>query len=211
MDNSSWLSLALMFFVGAASPGPSLLVIINITRQSGKLSGMFGSLGHGIGICIYAFVAATGIAILAQVSPTLFVFIKSMGVLFLLWLAARLIISKPNTFAHITNTKTASLSRSFSDGLLIAILNPKVAIFFASIFSAFINSSQSYKLHLEIASLAGVIDTIVYVTYVFLLSTSIMQRVLNRSKQVLDILLASVFLILALVIMLEIYQEISLS
>ena len=209
MDNSSWLSLALIFIVGAASPGPSLFVIVNITRQSGKLAGMFGSLGHGIGICIYAFAAATGIAILAHLSHTLFVFIQSMGALFLLWLAARLIISKGDTFDHTTNINTASLSRSFSDGLLIAILNPKVAVFFASIFSAFINSSQSYKLHLEIASLAGVIDTIVYVSYVFLLSTSIMQQVLNRSKQFLNILLASVFLILALSIVLEIYQDLS--
>ena len=211
MDNSSWLSLALIFIVGAASPGPSLLVIINITRQSGKLAGIFGSLGHGIGIFIYAFAAATGIAILAQVSPTLFMFIQFMGALFLFWLAARLIISKADAFDHTTNIKTSNLSRSFSDGLLIAILNPKVAIFFASIFSAFINSSQSYKLHLEIASLAGIIDTTVYITYVFLLSTGIMQRVLDQSKQFIDILLATVFLILASIIVLEICQGLSLS
>ena len=211
MDNESWLSLALIFIVGAVSPGPSLLVIINITRKSGKLAGIFGSLGHGIGIFIYAFAAATGIAILAQVSPTLFMFIQFMGALFLFWLAARLIISKADAFDHTTNIKTSNLSRSFSDGLLIAILNPKVAIFFASIFSAFINSSQSYELHLEIASLAGIIDTTVYITYVFLLSTGIMQRVLNQSKQFIDILLATVFLILASIIVLEICQGLSLS
>ena len=127
-----------------------------------------------------------------------------MGTLFLFWLAARLIISKADAVDHTTNIKTESLSHSFSDGLFIAILNPKVAIFFASIFSVFINSSQPYKLHLQIASLAGIIDTIVSVTYVFLLSTSIMLRVLNRSKPDLDILLASVFLILASAIVFEI-------
>ena len=211
MDNSSWLSLALIFIMGAVSPGPSLVVIINITRQSGKLSGIFGSLGHGIGIFIYAFAAATGIAILAQVSSTLFMFIQFMGALFLFWHAGKLIISKADAVDHKTNIKTENLSRSFSDGLLVAVLNPKVAIFFASIFSAFINSSQSYKLHLEIASLAGIIDTIVYFTYVFLLSTSIILRILNRSKRVLDILLASVFFILASTIVFEVYQEISLS
>ena len=211
MGNSAWLSLALVFIVGAASPGPSLLVIIYITRQSGKLSGMAGAFGHGIGIFIYAFAAATGIAILAQMLPTLFVFIQSMGALFLVWLAARLIIPKTNTFKNTTNIKTASLSCSFINGLLIAILNPKVAIFFASIFSTFINSSQSLKLHLEIAALAGIIDTIIYVTYVFLLSTKVTQRIFNQSNPILNILLASFFLILALVIMLEVYQEISLS
>ena len=130
MDNSSWLSLALIFIMGAASPGPSLVVIINITRASGKMSGIFGSLEHGIGIFIYAFTAATGIAILAQLSSTLFMFIQFMGTLFLLWLAARLIISTADDVNHTTNIKTENLSRSFSEGLLIAILNPKVAIFF---------------------------------------------------------------------------------
>lgn len=211
MDNSSWLSLALIFVAGAALPGPSLLVIINITRQSGKLSGIFGSLGHGVGIFIYAFAAATGIAILAQISPALFIFIQSVGALFLFWLAIRLIISKADTLDNMASITTSSLSRSFTNGLLIAILNPKVAIFFASIFSAFIRPTQSYILHLEIASLAGVIDTIVYVTYVFLLSTSIIRQILNESKQVLDILLASVFIMLAFIIALEAYEWLRLA
>ena len=67
MDNSNWLSLALIFIFGAASPGPSLLVIINITHQSGELSGMFGSFGHRLGIFIYAFAAVAQISVAAQV------------------------------------------------------------------------------------------------------------------------------------------------
>lgn len=91
MDFSSWISLTVLCIAGASSPGPSLFVIIDISRRSGKLAGLVSSFGHGVGIFLYALTAATGLAIIARGYPGLFTFIQCLGALFLLSLAYKLL------------------------------------------------------------------------------------------------------------------------
>jgi len=61
MEPDQWLSLAMICLAGAVSPGPSLLVILDATRRGGRPAGMLAAIGHGLGIFIYAFGAATGL------------------------------------------------------------------------------------------------------------------------------------------------------
>ena len=211
MDIYSWLSLSLICFLGAASPGPSLLVIFKITNQLGQIAGIFSSLGHGLGIFIYAFTAATGIAFLSQKSQILFIIIQFMGALFLIWLALKIIFPRTNSIDLGKNTDELNFRHSFNEGLLIALLNPKVAIFFGSIFSGFVRPHQSLELHVGMASLAGVIDVIVYVIYVLFLSSKIIQNILTRHKPVLDKFLAFTFLLLASYVAFQIFNAVIVS
>ena len=206
MDIYSWLSLGLICFLGAASPGPSLLVIFKITNQLGKVAGIFSSLGHGLGIFIYAFAAATGIAFLSQKSQILFIIIQFMGALFLIWLALNIIFSKTQPNVIESDFSSSNLIHSFNKGLLIALLNPKVAIFFGSIFSGFVNSKQTIPLHFQMASLAGFIDVIVYVVYVLFLSSKQVRKNLNQHKNLLNNFLALIFLVIGSFIAFQVFK-----
>mgnify|MGYP006264138783 CR=1 FL=1 len=69
------------------------------------------------------------------------------------------------------NSRPALQKNRFIEGFLIAILNPKIAVFFLSLFSQFLSSEQTHITHLFMAILAGGIDTIVYCIIVILAST----------------------------------------
>lgn len=61
MDNSSWLQLTGICFLGAMSPGPSLALIVNNSILHGKYYGLATSLGHGLGIGFWSFITVIGI------------------------------------------------------------------------------------------------------------------------------------------------------
>ena len=50
--------------LGAMSPGPSMVVVVNNAIFKNKFSGILTAIGHGIGISIYALCAVIGIGLI---------------------------------------------------------------------------------------------------------------------------------------------------
>ena len=200
MSVSDWASLALICLLGASSPGPSLIVILSNTRLYGHNAGLSASIGHGLGVFIYALLAATTLGLILSHYQLLFTLIQSAGALLLIWIGVRLLKA---TFGQKTPTEAdalpeAGLTHSFRDGLAIALFNPKIATFFASLFSQFITPEQSVTTHLGMASLAGFIDGAIYVAMVCLASTRASQNWLERYQKQIDICFAILLLALGL-------------
>ena len=181
---NDWASLAIICMLGAFSPGPSLIVILSLTSTDGRRSGYDASLGHGCGIFVYAFMSASGLAIILNLHKGLFALIQFLGAIFLLYLGLRImrsIIFKASEESS-KSVLNQNYSNRFTDGFLIAILNPKIAVFFLSLFSQFLRLEQNFIIHLGMATLAGVIDTVAYVLMVSLASTQIMLKFLSTYK-----------------------------
>ena len=200
MSVSDWASLALICLLGASSPGPSLIVILSNTRLYGRNAGLSASIGHGLGVFIYALLAATTLGLILSHYQLLFTLIQSAGALLLIWIGVRLLKA---TFGQKTPTEAdappkAGLTHSFRDGLAIALFNPKIATFFASLFSQFITPEQSVTTHLGMASLAGFIDGAIYVAMVCLASTRASQNWLERYQKQINICFAILLLALGL-------------
>jgi threonine/homoserine/homoserine lactone efflux protein len=206
MDTAGWLSLALICIAGAVTPGPSLLVILNIGRLSGQRAGYAAAVGHGVGVFCYAVAAATGLAVVARQFPIGFMAVQALGAVFLTFLAVRLILGEAASAEGATRHRDTSLARSFLGGFLIAVLNPKIALFFASLFSGFISSGQTHALHLTMAGLAGGIDMAVYLGYVLLVGHARVGRFMRAKTRILDLILAFMFIAIAGVIGVETVQ-----
>ena len=86
MSPEAWLALAMVFTLGAMSPGPSLAVVLRNTISGGRKQGIATGIGHGIGFGIYAFTAALGLATALSVHSGVEVLLKWGGTLILLWL-----------------------------------------------------------------------------------------------------------------------------
>ena len=52
--------------LGAMSPGPSMAVVINNALFKGRYNGILTSIGHGIGISVYATFAVLGLGIIIK-------------------------------------------------------------------------------------------------------------------------------------------------
>ena len=167
-----WLYLFIICLLGACSPGPSVVVILGFVFSGGRKSGISASIGHGLGVFGYAILCAFGLGFLIEIYGTFFTVVQFLGAFFLLYLSFLIIkgsIVEKKTSHNAINID--SEKNRFIEGFLIAILNPKIAVFFLSLFSQFLSSEQTHITHLFMAILAGGIDTIVYCIIVILAST----------------------------------------
>ena len=167
-----WLYLFIICLLGACSPGPSVVVILGFVFSGGRKSGISASIGHGLGVFVYAMLCAFGLGFLIETYGTFFTVVQFLGAFFLLYLSFVIIkgsIVEKQTSHDVINID--SEKNRFIEGFFIAILNPKIAVFFLSLFSQFLSSEQTHITHLFMAILAGGIDTIVYCIIVILAST----------------------------------------
>jgi threonine/homoserine/homoserine lactone efflux protein len=135
---SEFLTLATiggLQLLAVISPGPSFLITARTAVASSRLDGVKVALGLGAGTVIWATAALLGLKAVFQAVPILFMAMKIGGALFLLWIAFQI-------FRHAAipldlGKSTVENRRSpFMQGFFCQIANPKVAVFFGSIFIA---------------------------------------------------------------------------
>ena len=85
-----WLLLGLTLFAGAASPGPSLALVLRSTVGAGRHAGVLVALAHGIGVWLYALAVVFGIAAVLLHMPPLMLAVQLGGAVFLLYLGTQM-------------------------------------------------------------------------------------------------------------------------
>ncbi|MCC7310596.1 MAG: LysE family translocator [Sulfuritalea sp.] len=124
-------------FVLAVTPGPGVLYIVTRSLVQGRRSGLVSVAGVALGNLGNAFAASVGLAALFAVSSLAFSVIKYAGALYLVFLGVQMLRSSPVENSATTPT-AASLTRVFRDGFVVALLNPKTALFFAAFLPQFL-------------------------------------------------------------------------
>ncbi|SCM70101.1 putative threonine efflux protein (RhtC-like) [uncultured Pleomorphomonas sp.] len=134
------LSILASIAVGAASPGPSFVFVTRTAIALSRRDGLAAALGMGVGGVFYGGLGLFGLqAILAQVG-WLYLVLKVLGGLYLLWLAVGLwrTASEPIMVPKTMEGRPRSLRRSFTLAAVTQLSNPKAAIVYGSIFAAFL-------------------------------------------------------------------------
>lgn len=187
MSSSDWLALFTICVLGAYSPGPSQAMILSCVAKHGKPAGLRAAAGHGFGVLLYAIASATGLSVLLLTHRWLFSFAQLAGAALLLFIAFGLFCEtlRPSDEPVKQQHQQSSyvLLRSFRDGFLIAIFNPKIAIFFLSLFSQFLSPGQTPVTHILMGFLAGIIDTFAYLSIVMIASLSSVNLILSRHER----------------------------
>lgn len=122
----------------AVTPGPGVFYIVTRSVTHGRLSGLASVAGVAAGNLGNAIGASLGLAALFAVSSVAFTVVKYVGALYLVWLGVQA-LRKPSVRPDPAAPPAAgSLRRMFTDGFIVALLNPKTAIFFAAFLPQFV-------------------------------------------------------------------------
>ena len=193
-----WIAVTLACALGAMSPGPSLAVVVNHTLAHGRSAGCYAAISHGVGVGIYALITVFGLAVVIQKNQEIFDIAQLLGCLFLLLMATKILFSSPNPIG--TGLPVASRSSSLKaivDGFLVALINPKILLFFTALFSQFVRLESDLWEKLTLALIASGVDAIWYLLVALTLShfQSIVRY--QRISGVIDKVFAVVLIVIA--------------
>jgi threonine/homoserine/homoserine lactone efflux protein len=128
-------SLALVHILAVISPGQSFLVVSKLALSSGRPAAFAASFGMGAGSVVWAGAALAGLALVLQHDLWLYALLKLGGGGYLVYIAlAHWRHSKAELARSDVAAKPVSLPAAFLQGLMTQLANPKVVIFFGSIF-----------------------------------------------------------------------------
>jgi threonine/homoserine/homoserine lactone efflux protein len=129
------LAIGAAQMVAVISPGPSFLVTARTSVAQSRIEGFKIALGLAAGTVVWAGAALFGLNFLFQSVPVLFTAMKIAGALFLIWIAWQ-IFTHASEPIEIETREAATTSNAFQRGLWVQLSNPKVMVFFGSIFIA---------------------------------------------------------------------------
>ena len=205
MTLSAWLSLVLVCLLGAMSPGPSLAIVVRHSVTSGTHAGVICALSHGFGIFLWAALMVSGLGALLFAQPTWFDGLRALGAGFLLYLGCRALMAQRDASAN-TREADSGGGKAAREGLVVALSNPKVAVFFAALFSQFIQPDATLKTQLMIAITAAVIDALWYMVVAILLSRTVWSGYLTQHGSLLGRGFGVILIVLSAAVLWSIWQ-----
>ena len=196
-----FLKIFAVCLLGAMSPGPSMVVVINNAIFKNRLNGILTSIGHGVGIGIYALFAVLGIALIIKTNLYVFNAIKFLSVIFLVYLGINLMITDDKL--EFDGKDINSGFTSFLQGLSISLLNPKIFIWFVAIYSQFMSVDNDMIFNTILILTASIIDAIWYVILTLLVTTNIALDFIKDKSVLLKKFVGSVFIIIGALLLIE--------
>jgi threonine/homoserine/homoserine lactone efflux protein len=130
------VTIGLVQLLAVISPGPSFLITAQTAVARSRLDGVRIAFGLGAGTLVWSTAAVLGLNVLFRLYHWLFVGMKIAGALFLLWIAIQIFRHAKSPIDMSGSNGEAAKRNPFLRGFLTQISNPKVAVFFGSIFVA---------------------------------------------------------------------------
>ena len=156
--------------IGAMSPGPSMAVVINNAIFKGRYNGILTSIGHGIGIVVYATFAVLSLGLIIKNNIFIFNSLKIFSIIFLFFIGLKSILNKEKFNLNKKDIRENAIS--FLQGFSIAILNPKILVWFIAIYSQFMSADNKLMFNIYLVSIAGIVDACWYIILTLAITTS---------------------------------------
>ena len=196
-----FIKILIVCLLGAVSPGPSMVVVMNNALFKNRFHGILTSLGHGFGIGMYALFAVLGIALIIKTNLFVFNGIKFISIIFLIYLGVKSIISKSKLDFGKYNLNDGIAS--FSQGVSISLLNPKIFIWFIAIYSQFMSVDNDLFFNTVLVLTAAIVDALWYITLTLLVTSKIALDFIKNKNGLLQKFVGIIFIAIGLLLLIE--------
>lgn len=163
---SLWVSFVLASILTISSPGPVVTLLITTSISYGKNIAVSMIPGIFIGDFLVMSISLAGVGALLLSCPTLYITMKLLGALYLVYLGAKTWFGSSNTSPdkdELNIKKRESTLKAF----YVTISNPKSFLFFTAFMSQFINRNEPLLFQIIILAATyltiGLLNDITYV------------------------------------------------
>ena len=205
MTINEWMLLLFACLAGAASPGPSLALLIRSVIIDGRTAGVIFSIAHGAGILMYACLVVTGLETILLNSPRTLFILQAAGCGFLFWVAFKMIVGNRMDTPEGNDSQPQSKSsqpifKHALDGFLIVFFNPKIGAFFLAIFSQFLTEHQDIETKAGVVSIAWIVDTTWYLFVAQVATLPIFVKFINSYKAKIELFIGYTLILVCFVL-----------
>lgn len=124
-----------------ATPGPGVLSVVSRALGSGFIHAIFMSMGMVLGDVIFLLLAILGLSVVATTFSAVFITIKILGGIYLVYLGLKIFKAKTSHFDTISHKHTSYVGDFFT-GLFITLSNPKVIAFYIGFLPTFVDLAK---------------------------------------------------------------------
>lgn len=124
-------TISLVQLISAMSPGPSFLFVVNTVVHGSRREGIKVAAAMAFGAAVWAIVAIAGIDMLFVRFPRLYATFEFLGGAYLLWISYHIFIDAKKP---LREKSVIADENAFYKSLLLQLSNPKVALFYSSLF-----------------------------------------------------------------------------
>ena len=121
------------------TPGPNMIYLISRSICQGRKAGVTSLVGVVSGFFVHMFAAAAGLTAVFLAVPMAYEALKWAGALYLLWMAWQAVRPGARSLFEAQELAPDSSSKLVMMGFMTSVLNPKVAVFYLSVFPQFIS------------------------------------------------------------------------
>ena len=184
-------ALWLVHIAAVVSPGPSFVVVSRAAAAGDAMAGVRIAAGLTLGTLVWVSAAWFGLAVLFEIMPALYDAVRIAGALFLLliavqlWRHAREPLPEPGEVP-------AARGRAFRLGLWTQLANPKVAVFFGSIFASVLPPDPAGWVVAAAFAIVCLNEFVWYTLVALTLSRPAMRRGYARAKAWVDRVMGAV-------------------
>ena len=183
MDSEHIVAFNLALAVALISPGPAFVMSIQTTLSSGRKSGVHFGIGLGLMAAVWTALALLGLEAVFLVFPWAYGLVKTMGALYLLYIAVKI---WKNSVQSLTAGSNQNLSRSFVRGVLVNALNPKSVLFAAAVLVIVFPPKLLFKENVFIVLNHFVVEVIFYSIFAYVMSRQNIREKYIGLKKYLD-------------------------
>jgi threonine/homoserine/homoserine lactone efflux protein len=121
-------------------PGPAVVYILTRSVVQGRMAGFVSALGVGVGNFAHVVAATLGLSALLASSAVAFSVVKYVGAAYLIFLGIRRLMNGDADGEE--DRAPRSLRSIFTQGVIVNVLNPKIALFFLAFLPQFVDPAR---------------------------------------------------------------------
>lgn len=183
------------------APGPDMIYMTGTGLSGGRRAAVLAGFGVTLGVSVYVFATAFGLAAVAARLPVVLVALQVFGAVYLLYLAWSTIReSLKGSGAETMEPDQDADQHWFRRGLVVNLTNPKPMLFFLAFLPQFIGRASSPTMQLIMLGLVFQVISLAIDLAIGLAAGTLRQQVLGRPGVVRGINFASAVVFVGLAV-----------
>tara|TARA_R110001592_G_scaffold99522_3_gene283526 strand:+ start:757 stop:1377 length:621 start_codon:yes stop_codon:yes gene_type:complete len=193
-------SVLLIHLLAVMSPGPDFIVALRNSLTYSRKTGIYTSIGFGLGIGVHVFYCVFGLALIISTSQLVFNIIKYLGVVYLAYIGVMSIVSKTKDIdiGSEAHKKDISHLKAIRIGFLTNVLNPKATLFFLSLFTFVIGPKVPVSVSWFLGLMMMINTTIWFSLVAIFFTQKKVRTFFNRNQKVFNLIFGLLLIVIAL-------------